>query len=224
VHAQLHETFKFPLRGLLERWFEAKTRRNKKPEGFEWFNFHVSCHCSPNEQAIADAAYYARRGVFQLMRGNALMAYKYLREADKQHPNNFSIQENYVKALRAVRNSDYDPILEDRLCYASQLARQSTSLSGAFYVKDDEKKDSRHDYVWAIGMLRKAGDERTERLARELEGGRRPVLEILQGTKIERGWSYAMAKMVDEFSTEEMRSAAELRAETVAEEKVPELA
>jgi hypothetical protein len=192
-------------------------------EDFEWLEFHASCDCSQKEQKIRDAAYYARRGLFHYTLGNALLAHKYLREANEYHPNNTSIQENYVKALRAVRNSDYDPILEDRLCCANQLIRQRTSLSGAFHGKDDEKKDFRNEYVWAIGMLKRAGNERAEQLASELEGVRSQMCEILRGTEPERGWSYARGRRVDEFSAEEMTSAHELRGETETNVAVPEL-
>lgn len=169
----LHEAFKVPLRRLLKQWFEAKTKRNKMPEDFEWLNFSESCYCSKKEQRIKNAAYYARRGLFHHTRGNALLAHKYLREANEQHPNNGSIEENYVETLRAVRNFDYDPILEDLLGSAGQLTRQSTGLSCAFHGKDEERKCFRNEYVWAIGKLRKIGTERTEQLARLLEGGRK---------------------------------------------------
>jgi hypothetical protein len=237
VHARLHEAFKVQLHGLLKVWSEAKHKKNKNLEDSEWFNFTASSVSSQEEQQKQTAAYYARRGIFHHLRGNILLArchreikghpqhnlsirdhcvrtlalaHKYLRVANEMQPDDLSIQASYVDTLKVVRNARYDPILEGRLRCAHQLTRQGTGLSGAFYGEDDDKKDFRNEYVWAIGMLRKLG---SERMAKELELDRTQVLEMSQVSGTEGGWSYAMATGVNAFTIVERDSAAETQSE-----------
>ena len=238
VHARLHEAFKLPLRDVLKIWSEAKSKKNKNLEDSEWFNFTASSNICQREQKKRIAGYYARRGLFHYARGNYLLAHhlreakehplynlpmnelcmrtlvlahRYLREANEQHPTDFSIQVNYVETLKAVRNTRYDPILEDRLSCADQSTRLDTSLSGSFHGEDDEKKKSfRHEYVWAIGMLRRLG---SEKLAKELEEGRTQVLELSQASETERAWSYAMVADVNTSTADERDTVAETQSE-----------
>jgi len=115
-----------------------------------------------------------------------------------------------VETLKVVRNARYDPVLEDRLGYANPLSRRSTGLSGLFYGEDDDKKEFRNQYVWAIGMLRKLG---SERLAKELEADRTPVTEMPRTSAAGRGWSYAMATSMNAFATIEMDNPVETQSE-----------
>ena len=240
MYARVHVAFKLQLHGLLKVWSEAKSKKNKTLEDSEWFNFTASSVSGPKEQQKQTAAYYARRGLFHHLRGNTLLAryhqevkghpqhnpfikdhydhyvralvlaHKYLREANELQPDNLSIQASYVDTLKVVRNARYDPILEDRLCSAYHLPRQRTSLSGAFHGEDNDKKDFRNEYVWAIGMLRRLG---SEQLAKELEAGVTQVLEMSPTSETERGWSYAMAMDVKAFTIVERDSATETQSE-----------
>lgn len=227
VHAQLHAGFKIQLRDLLKPWSESKSKKNKNLRDSIWFKFTPSSVVDSKERQKRIAAYYARRGLFQHRRGNTLLArylrqteeqrqeslsikeqyvrtlvlaHKYLREANELAPEDVSIQAGYVEVLKVVRNARYDRILEDRLGYGTTLTRQNTGLSGAFHEGDDDKKDFRNEYVWAIGKLRKRG---SERLAKELEGDRMPITEIPRTSAAERGWSYVMATSMADFRTVE---------------------
>jgi len=112
VYVRLHQAFEEKIQTLLQKWAD-----DRKIRTFQ-MHFTPSCSCSVQEQALKDAAYYCKRGLFhsrKKSRENVELAYQYLREAHNQDWNNPRIQENYAMALVALRKYRKDPILEEHL-------------------------------------------------------------------------------------------------------------
>lgn len=106
VYIRLHQAFEEKIWNLVKVWAD-----DRKIKCIQW-NFRSSCSCSPQNQMQKDADYYSKRGLFHLRRGNAELAYNYLKEAHTLDWTEETIKNNYAKALVALRKERKDSILD----------------------------------------------------------------------------------------------------------------
>jgi hypothetical protein len=114
AHVSLHYDFEESIKRLIEVWATKKGKR------LMW-HWRPSCECAKEQQKQFDAAYYNRRGLFQLSRKNWELALAYLREACVQNSPSREFQYNHRMALAAVRRNRNDEILEGYLDQASGM-------------------------------------------------------------------------------------------------------
>jgi hypothetical protein len=102
----LHSDFEQHLKPLVEQV--------TKKGALHW-DFQPSCHCDKSQQEHLNAAYYNRRGRFQLCRGAPVLALAYLKEALRLDRQNQAYRDDHGMALIAVRRFRQDLILESCL-------------------------------------------------------------------------------------------------------------
>ncbi|KAF2671462.1 hypothetical protein BT63DRAFT_423665 [Microthyrium microscopicum] len=112
AYASLHEGFKTIFKSYVERAISKKV---------EW-EYYDLCYCTEEEQELANAAYYNRRGLFQLHRGAFEKALCYLQEAVRLQ-NTARFRDDYGMALIAVREVRKDPKVERLLELAASQER-----------------------------------------------------------------------------------------------------
>jgi len=146
----------------------------------EW-DFQQSCHCSVSQQQQINAAYYNRRGRFQLCRGAPEQALSYLKEALKLE-NKLAYRADYGMALIAVRRFRQDSILEGWL--ATGVGPQLT-----LYDPEDEN-GFRNDYLQVVGREGDTFERLSARLLEVIRLGDTPY------------WSYSMGKSIYELPSQ----------------------
>jgi hypothetical protein len=176
TYAGLHNDFHKPLKAILFQW---ATNRNLT----KTFQYHpkVTCSYTLSQQRAMNAAYYNKRGLFQISRGNPWLALRYLREAHEQDRSGLEIHGNFGMALVAVRQIERDDELERYIALpAGTRPNQSVLKRG-----DGDLGDFRMAYVgmvtegWNMGML----EGRLEAFRRSNERRGRDGDEV---------WSYEM--------------------------------
>lgn len=113
IHVNLHREFRDSIEGILGLWAHNRGKTLK------WY-WGDPCECLGEHQSQRDAAYYNRRGLFQLSRNNWELALAYLREAYVQSPGNEDFRYHHRLALAAVRRSRDDKVLEEYLDRANR--------------------------------------------------------------------------------------------------------
>jgi hypothetical protein len=154
------------LKGLIQKWATGNKIRN-----FSW-HFSSSSHSSEAHQKQFNAAYYNRRGLFQLSRRNPEQALAYMREASSQDSSSSEIRSNYAMALLAVRRILKDPTLEE------YLRNDSRPNPAILNYHQDEYSEFRKEYVLMLGTT--ADVEGLEAQLRRIQGATQE-------------WSYSMA-------------------------------
>ena len=135
------------------------------------WDFQPSCNCNVSQQQQINAAYYNRRGRFQLRRGAPELALGYLKEALKLKDTT-AYQDDYGMALIDVQRLRKDDTLEDWL---NQEVEPQLTLHNP-----DEDYGFRYDYINVVG---RQGDNFDRLSAR---------LEELKSLGESTYWSYSM--------------------------------
>ncbi|KAF4628830.1 hypothetical protein G7Y89_g9323 [Cudoniella acicularis] len=147
VYARLHRDFEKPLKTLVQEWAKGNGLERRLE-----FKFYVSCLCTKKYQEQQNAAYYNRRGVFQIRRGKAEIATQYLREAQHLDQRNGEIRRNYAMALVRMRSILNDRHLED---YLTRLGDPSEGPEGpAPPVATEPNADFRIQYIMMLRTIR----------------------------------------------------------------------
>jgi len=147
----------------------------------EW-DFQQSCHCDEGQQQQINAAYYNRRGRFQLCREADEQALSYLKEAVTLD-NTQEYLDDYGMALIAVRIRRQDSILEDWL--ASDV--ESADHQRGFHNPEDKHYIFRNEYLRVIGKQGGSFERLLARLQEVIRLGDSPY------------WSYSMGTCVYEL-------------------------
>jgi len=128
-----------------------------------------------------NAAYYNKRGLFQISRGNPWLALLYLREAHEQDRSSREIHGNLGMALVAVRQIERDDELERYLVLPAGTRPNQSVLKGG----DGDLGDFRMAYV---GMVTEGWN--MDMLESRLEAFRRS--NVQRGRDRDEAWSYEM--------------------------------